>query len=540
MSEENKQITKEEIVEIYFEIVKVRKRLPTYSDFYDYEISRDKIRRDFGNLTKFHSFVEEKHADRLNNVFAHESQMFDPHKLENLRRTDKKVFIITTAVAEKKLFEKGYDAVKHYLRKRNGELILLPSADIWNRSKHAKLVFDAKLSNEAFIYDDISLNSKLFVSSIRVSAKQIGPTTGLQRIGQRNGSYIFASPKQFLEHVATGSDPHKMSHAIMTPGAITLPNYEDDRYMAQRLSYIAEHDHVMGGIIVEIENNRTFHFRQFQFLEDGSFVDFNKRYFSDGTEEFVNISMVGGDLHLHPVTLNTSVFNTVTKFCKEYKVSDFFAHDMFDGYSISHHDFSKVLKLGKKSYQNNMSLENEIRYGGKKLNMILDSIKGRIIRVKSNHDEFVEKWLEPGHFVRDFQNQRLGVRLADEWYDGEDPLKYAYKKYGEIENFDRIIWLQRDSDYKISGIECGKHGDKGPGQSAATLRSLEKAYGNCFVGHGHSAAILRGVWMTGTFSHQVLEYSEGHPNNKTNSFGLISDFGTRQLVNIINGKYKIE
>ncbi|MFK5283800.1 hypothetical protein ACI3PL_29915, partial [Lacticaseibacillus paracasei] len=67
----------------------------------------------------------------------------------------------------------------------------------------------------------------------------------------------------------------------MTTGACTLPKYYDNKFVSKRLSYIADHDHTIGAIIVEIENDKLFHFRQIQADENGSFIDYGVQYNPD-------------------------------------------------------------------------------------------------------------------------------------------------------------------------------------------------------------------------------------------------------------------
>ena len=106
----------------------------------------------------------------------------------------------------------------------------------------------------------------------RLSAKQIDPITGLGRIGQRNGTFVYASPKQRLKSSPISNI--KMPHFLMTTGAITIPDYTSANYMSNRTAYIAEYDHVMGGLIVEIGNSDEYHFRQFQ-CDNGRMIDYN-------------------------------------------------------------------------------------------------------------------------------------------------------------------------------------------------------------------------------------------------------------------------
>ena len=144
-----------------------------------------------------------------------------------------------------------------------------------------------ELINENIVIENTDLNSNIALYSIRLSAKQINPITGLGRIGQRNKSFIFASPKQSLEYVPVGNN--RLPHALMSTGAITLPHYDTERYMSKRTAFIAENDHVLGAIIVELDDNDRYHFRQIEFNKDGSFTDLGTRYYKDGKSKFFPI-----------------------------------------------------------------------------------------------------------------------------------------------------------------------------------------------------------------------------------------------------------
>src|SRR5690606_483429 len=121
----------------------------------------------------------------------------------------------------------------------------------------------------------------IVLSNILVSAKQIQPTTGLARF-TREGSCILASPKQFLDFVAVSPSKERLPRMVATTGAITVSNYDNDYYMSQRTSAIAEFDHQLGAIIVEVVDNTHYHFRHVRASSDGSFVDLGRRYCPDG------------------------------------------------------------------------------------------------------------------------------------------------------------------------------------------------------------------------------------------------------------------
>ena len=103
------------------------------------------------------------------------------------------------------------DSIRTYCDKKDAMLLVLPAADPasagdWN--------LDKELGIQSIVFGDIKLNSNLFICSIKLSAKQIDPTTGLSRIGQRNGSFIYASPKQRLKFMPVSNI--KYPHAEMT------------------------------------------------------------------------------------------------------------------------------------------------------------------------------------------------------------------------------------------------------------------------------------------------------------------------------------
>ena len=102
------------------------------------------------------------------------------------------------------------------------------------------------LRDHTFVFDQITFKLQHYISSLRINAKQINPTTGLGRICQGKGSFIFGSPKQSLEYDPVSNV--KYPHARMSTGACTVANYSSTQGNSLRTAYIAEHDHVMGAI----------------------------------------------------------------------------------------------------------------------------------------------------------------------------------------------------------------------------------------------------------------------------------------------------
>lgn len=532
---------KQQIISAYLEVVSKKKDLPSRSDLLDFGITNDSVRQQFGNLQRLHDLIEEEYHDELNKHITSQAYVFSERNLRDLDDSLKsyKRFVVTTAVAGKAVDLQFYEAIRTYCEQKNAKLLIIPSADIASRNTKVKWAFDENLHDEVFITEETRLNDSIFISNIHVSAKQIKPTTGLGRIGQRNGSYIFASPKQFLEYVATSPAKDRLPKALMTTGAVTIADYNTDRFMAQRTSYIAESDHVIGGLIVEIVDDKLYHFRQIQARSDGSFADLGVRYYGDPTlTQREKVDFYAGDWHSGET--DPDVAMAALTMCKQLEVTNFYTGDFFTGRSITHHDNAKPLKKAKKAYLGINDLVEELQLGVADIVWILEHIKGKVHLLKGNHDEILERYLYESRYVNDPQNHYVSLQMAADLLDDKNPLAEAYKRHApdDIDPVDwhRVVFIERDEETRIGPVEAGQHGDLGPNGSQASLQGLENAYGLCVVGHAHTAAIFRGVYRVGTFTKLQLDYNVG-PSSWTHTGCLIYPDGSRQLINFINGQY---
>jgi hypothetical protein len=492
-------------------------------------------------MTKLHDLMEAKYAAEISEHVATANVLFSKAKMDKIERLvgKKTRFFVTTAVATKDVHRGFMDSIDSWCSANDGVLLVLPCADVWDRRESSRgsltLTFDKSFRDRLVIFNKVALNDNLSLSDIKVSAKQINPLEGLDRIGQRNKSFIMAAPKQGLRYTGMGND-RTFPHAGITTGACTLPDYRRDRYMSERLSNIAENDHVIGGVIVEIEDAKRFHFRHVQAADDGSFTDLGVRWSPDGTTVGERATLVLGDWHADATSAD--VKSGVSDMLSKLDVSTVVLHDFFDGYSINHHDSKEPGKLARKSDLGLAGLRREIHVGGMDLNWFHDRVETLVI-VKSNHDEFLDRYLDSGRYLKDYPNSTVAHDLALAKRRGDDVVKYAYETYGGLKHPDRIIWLRRDESYKIANVELGAHGDLGVNGSRGTLPSIEKAYGNCVVGHSHSAAILRGVFRVGTSTRFDLDYNKG-PSSWTHTCCLVYGDGSRQLVNFIGNRWRLQ
>lgn len=525
---------KSKIIEIFCNLLKEKRMTPTRAELLSKGISRDMIRNHFGTIFKLRMAAKEKNPQVFKDVI--DETVFTPKFLKKIKTETSKYnkFVITTAVTGMSVHKAFYKNLQYYCKLNNAKLLILASSD---PAAVAGFELDGCLDPESIVIQDLELNDNIFISTFKTSAKQINPLTGIKRIGQRERSMIVASPKQFLEYVPTAND--KLPHAIMTTGALTKPNYTTERYMSQRTAYIAEFDHKLGAIIVEIKDKSKFHLRQIQAeYGTGFFIDLGKYYLVDKTQEVRPEALVLGDKHVGAT--DTEVLKATDNLIKNLNPKRIFFHDLFDGASVNHHEAHSFLSKANKTY-NQLSLEQELKECADEINRMTElhpKVEEWIVN-RSNHDEFLDRYLNSGDYIKDPINSKISHELALLKLSRKNVLEEGMKIKG-LRNLNKIKFLKQNDSYKISGIEHGVHGHKGlNGQRNPSNSSLEVGYGAGVFGHSHSPGILRDVFRVGTSTKLRLGYNDGGASSWLHTHCLTYQNGSRQLINIIDGEYEI-
>lgn len=487
------------------------------------------MRRDFLRAPRYLLDVEA--GENLLAELKEEETIYTQEYREALEDEIKKYkkFVITTAVMGKEINKPFVDSIRNYAERNNALLLVLPCEDVVSRGKKAKaLEVSPELSDFKVVFKDMYLNKNLYLCAIKVSAKQINPLTGLDRVPVKKGaSIIMASPKVFLKYIPNMH--YDIPPALMTTGAVTVNNYDTEKYMSKRTSTLAENDHAYGVVIIEVENDDIFHFRHVQASPYNSLTDMGIDYLPDGTvKEMEETVMVLGDSHVgyHDIELHEKVMETAQK----ANVKEVILHDIFHGSSISHHDAKKGVTNAIKAREGRLNLERECKAVKNYLNDI-ESRGFNIKVVKSNHDSHLLRFLEDGRYVSDPVNYQFSLKLALAATEGNDPLQYAIEEELGYKT-DKVNWLLEDTGCKVYGVEVSTHGSTGANGSKGSLAQYEKAFGNCVTAHTHSAAIIRDAFCVGTVGLMDMKYNKGL-SSWTRTCCLIYKNGTKQLVNFI-------
>lgn len=524
-----------DLIEKYTKLTQKKGMHPNRIEMLKAGTSRDKIRALFGSLTELRKQAYAHKPSAFKGIV--DEALFTPkaYKRMKSKAAKHKRFVVTTAVAGCEVHKEFLATIRLFCKANKALLLILPVED--PASINAGMNLDPTLAGEEIVFDNLRLNSNLFLSSIKLSAKQVDPVTGLARIGQRNGTFIYGSPKQRL--LMTPTSNSKMPHGVMTTGAITRPNYKTKRYMSERTATLAQTDHVMGAVVVEVEDDRFFHYKQIQATKTGAFFYLDKYYQADTISDARAEYLVLGDWHSGEtdpvarkafVTAPDSVMNVL-------RPRVLVIHDGFNGRSISHHEVKNKVLRAQHAAKNHLSLVNELTKYAEDLNELAspDYIE-EVVIVKSNHDEFLDRYLAEGRYIEDPQNHKLGAELAAAMIGGANPLRLALETIG-LKFKSKIRWLDRDEDYKIARIELGSHGDKGANGARGSLAAMESAYGASVSGHSHTPGILRNAWQVGTTSLLKLSYSAG-PSSWCHTACAGYKNGSRTLINSIKGRWR--
>jgi hypothetical protein len=518
------------VMKTFMSLYTKNKEIPSIAQMKKNGVTREQIRQTFTSMSELDTVARELYP----NKFYDE----DLSVLFNKKEHKKKInawaskynrFVITTAVTGCQVDKKFLASIENYCKKNKAQLLVLTCSDT---SKRGGVGTVDKLVSDNIVPGELYLNDNLFISSLKMSAKQIDPSRSVSRIAKSAGTVVYGSPKQMLKVNATAQG--KFPSLTIGTGAVTVSSYDTDKYMSERTSYLADLDHVVGALVVEIQDNTTFHQRHIQATRKGSFIDLDTQYNPDGTTSKVTGSaLVLGDWHSGET--DPTAAKAWHELATLIKPKYLFLHDVFNGSSISHHESRNKIVRAKKAELNDLSLEKEIKGLVTDLDM-LSKWAEKVIIVGSNHDDWVSRYIKDGRFLEDPQNTRLGFQLGLAMMDNKNPLKYAtHELYGCKAN--NVKWLDVNDSFIFGGRELGDHGHLGPNGSRGSLASLEKSLGGCVIGHSHTPGILRNSIQVGTTSYLQVAYNQG-PSGWLHASAIVHNNGCFQLIISINGDWR--
>lgn len=390
-----------------------------------------------------------------------------------------------------------------------------------------------------------------FSPEVNLTATASKPLSGMQPITKRHWG-VFAHPKLALESVPTHkSRPSKMN---VTTGAITHPNYSPTK-----AGFRALFDHVYGAILVEVTDKGAWMRHLIPTSDtDGSFYDLDK-YVSNGKIVKHNgvEAIVYGDIHIEKIDPDCAAatwnFGDKRKpkaqsLTSLLKPSVHILHDLMDMTAINYHEINNMMSRYER-YVN--GVDDDLvtgMYQAKAFLVHLHEMSGEVAVVPSNHDEFLDKWLndhnpeKTGDMVNAITFYELKAAMLRQIKDKGDlsALEKGLRMFtispGEDNIYDKIKFIRTDKDFERLSIELGWHGHRGANGSRGSRGSFKFVTEKSTTGHLHSPHIESGSHIVGTSSLLDLKYNKG-PSSWSHTHEIVYPNGMRTLVTMSDGKF---
>jgi len=365
-----------------------------------------------------------------------------------------------------------------------------------NEEEVDQAVFKAGFSLVEFL----TLNKNLKLRDMKILAQQINPMTGMSTKLSRDYSYVMPSAKiRYLSVPNTSKSPH----ALMTTGNLTKPNYKLHTAQGRK----AYEQHQYGFVFIEVINGRLFRTYQVEATKNGDFYYMNERYVKGKKVSAQPEAYILGDVHLGDT--NAKAYKYSMDEIARLNPKRVVLHDLFNGHSINPHEQGNLLSSLRNQQQKRDSLDKELREVHKELHRLSKLFPNQKILIpESNHDLFLERYIDAKLFVDEPQNfmhivSMIPLMLADD----KPTLQIGLELLGELPS--NIYFGREDDEYRVRGVELMAHGHRGIHGSRGSSASFNRFNLKMISGHEHTPKLYANGMTVGTLTDLKLSYTKG-------------------------------
>lgn len=452
--------------------------------------------------------------------------------------------LITTAVAFTPVSEHAIESLKAMAREKKAAIIVLP-AFMQTTGLSPRLLDDPDIH----ILVNTTLASKyLAIANIKLMPKMQNPLARMEQYGPRGQSIIVATPQIRLKSVPTIHNDDR-PHVVMGTGAISDNIYNSIHPIQGRTDFLAsdERRHNMGALLLEKSRGSTgsylpkgvvqtgfHHFRHTHYVKGRGFVDKTTLYTPDGSRPTEIEALILPDIH---VGMTDPLFLTkVTDAIRTLRPKRIIIHDVFNGHSISHHEAKNMLSAARNYVDGKLDLKREIEDVVTFINSLLSlDPKLEVAIIRSNHDDWIHRWLNTGEFMKETHNRAIGIQLAAAFNRGEDPFEFAMREYG-LEYPKRVEFVTQGSFVK-AGVELGQHGHQGANGGPNSTNTMKTSTDKSVNGHVHYSEIDGHTVVVGTGSLLRPGYTGVGASSWNHSIAAVSEPGVTQLFILQRGEW---
>lgn len=372
---------------------------------------------------------------------------------------------------------------------------------VQNGQYHEDDVIDQKVFEAGFsTIDSLAINTNLKCKDMKILAQQINPMTGMATKLSRDYSYIMPSAKiRYISVANTSTKPR----AFMTTGNLTKPNYKLHTAQGQK----ALEQHQYGFIFVETVSGTRFTTYQIEANKKGDFHYLDEKY-ADGKKTKVQPeAIILGDLHIGDT--NQKAYKHSLEVIKKLNPKRVVLHDLFNGHSINPHEQGHLIASLRNLKGHRDSLDVELKQVFKEIHTLATQFpKTQFLVAESNHDIFLERYLDSKEFMFHPQNFMHAIKMIPLILEGTKPtLQIGLELFGKLPT--NFHFSREDEEYRVRGVELAYHGHRGVNGSRGTSSSFDKFNLRMITAHEHSPKLYANGMVVGTLTHLKLPYTKG-------------------------------
>lgn len=423
---------------------------------------------------------------------------------------------------------------------------LLISYTLYDRTGYRGLVKgDAKIKHRDIWFDQrtepyaLNTRAKLakrlaFCGELDILATAKDPLSGLEAYCGRSSVIV---PHNKFAFRCVESRKNQMPKEMFSTGSVT-----PRRFIQRKAGQLAHFHHVLGALLVEVQESGHWHVHHLNAEEDGSFYWLDRRV--KGGKVLKNkqplAGMILGDIHVEKG--DETATNLTLAAISEFRPKNVVLHDLIDFRSRNHHNRNNpIFKI--RMLEEGVTVKDEIEQAGSFLLGVWNAgSKGqKIVIARGNHDLALDRWLKETDWRDDPVNALFYLNLARKMVNAaktNQPFNALEVALSEVNSvWTEQTFLALDESYEIAGIECGMHGHVGPSGARGNPKQFKRLGFKSFTAHTHSPSIYDGAYTVGVTGSLDMGYNVG-PSKWLQCHGVIYPNGKRAFLFLKNGKYR--
>lgn len=363
------------------------------------------------------------------------------------------------------------------------------------------------------------------------------PLSGLEGYS-RGRDAVFPHAKVQLVTVAQGRGEHVPT--LMTTGAVTV-----DNYIPKKAGLKARFHHILGAVLVEVNDAGEAFFWHIQATPDGAFQHFDIKVKDGKLSRGHRVqAMVCGDVHnpyIGPDMVQGVWGRSQDAMMEALRPHFQFIHDLLDfpGPGNRHHE-GDPLHHARMEVEDQLSVPKHVASAAQLLRDQITREWCQTVVNSSNHDRRLIRW------VKGQLPAEASIENALFWHRARIAALEATRD--QDEDFDLVLWALRDrctqglagvnfvpqgGSFVIcqehGGIECGWHGDEGSNGSRGSPVGFFRIARRIIRGDAHSPSILGGAMTVGVLGLLDQKYNTG-PSSWRHANAIVYDNGKRTLA----------